>query len=340
MGCGSRAAVIPPLVWASITFLTPAALAQAPPSKAGVVTSTEGQSVLTRAPAPTPLPVKVKDDVLLRDRIDTRENSTVRLLLGGKAVITVRELSGFTVTEEAGRAAVEVKSGKLALGVAKSLLRPGEVIEIRTPNAIAAIRGSAVFVDVGTNASGQPQTLVATLHVSKPVEVSGLTTTGPNVGLNSQQLTTVTGSGATLTIAPPTNLTPAQATMITKAFQAPKSTSQPPPPAVVNKLVTTFTQDAAKAATGLGQSPSVVVAPPSQSSAPQPKVIPPSPPPPVVVAPKAVVAPLPPPPPPPPVVVAPPPVVPAAAPPPPPPPPPPPVLLNPNGVPWFIPPTK
>src|SRR5262245_59756450 len=105
----------------------------AEPYKAGVVTATQGQSTVTRPAVARPLPVKVKDSALARDRIDTQENSIVRLLLGGKAVITVRELAVFTVTEETGRVAVDMKSGKLALGVAKQLLKPGEAVEIRTP---------------------------------------------------------------------------------------------------------------------------------------------------------------------------------------------------------------
>ena len=81
-----------------------------------------------------------------------------------------------------------ISAGKLALGVAKQLLRPGESIEIRTPNAIAAVRGSAIFVDVGTDGRGAQRTVVATLHVSLPVDVSG-GTAGVAVGLASQQIT-------------------------------------------------------------------------------------------------------------------------------------------------------
>ena len=77
----------------------------------------------------------------MRDHIATAEKSVVRVLLGGKALVTVRELSSLTIKEEIGRSTIDLTSGKIAMGVVRQRMRPGEVIEIRTPNAIAAIRG-------------------------------------------------------------------------------------------------------------------------------------------------------------------------------------------------------
>ena len=122
------------------------ALAQEP--KAGVVTTLQGAATVARVPLPQEIPLKFKDDVLYRDRITTKEQSIVRVLLGGKALITVRELSVFTITEEPGRAFVDLDSGKIALAVARQRLRPGEAIEVRTPNAIAAVRGTVMIVEV------------------------------------------------------------------------------------------------------------------------------------------------------------------------------------------------
>jgi hypothetical protein len=90
--------------------------------------------------------VTTMDDVFGRDRISTQESSLVRVLLGGKAILTVRELSQVTISEEPGRAVVTLPDGKVVLAVAKQRLRPGESIEIRTPNAIAAVRGSVLAV--------------------------------------------------------------------------------------------------------------------------------------------------------------------------------------------------
>ncbi len=128
-----------------LSALWPAlALAQQP---AGVVTNLQGQATLNRPVLAKPIPVKMKDDLFVQDRIDTRENSIVRVLLGGKAVVTVRELSSFSITEEPGLARVDLRSGTLAVGVARSLLKPGEAIEIRTPNAVAAVRGSVAVIN-------------------------------------------------------------------------------------------------------------------------------------------------------------------------------------------------
>ncbi|HET7874870.1 MAG TPA: FecR family protein [Methylomirabilota bacterium] len=142
-----------------LTALVPA-LAHAQSSQGvGVVTSLTGQALVARASVPTALRLNFKDDVFERDRISTAEKSVVRILLGGKAVITVRELSQLTITEEVGRATVNLSSGKIAMSVLRSRMKPGEAIEVRTPNAVAAVRGTVLMaesiqgVDGGDNVS-------------------------------------------------------------------------------------------------------------------------------------------------------------------------------------------
>jgi hypothetical protein len=112
----------------------------------GVVTTIDGRATVARPAIPAPLSLKFKDDVFGRDKISTQENSLVRVLLGGKAILTVRELSQVTISEEPGRAVVTLPDGKVVLAVAKQRMRPGESIEIRTPNAVAAVRGSMLSV--------------------------------------------------------------------------------------------------------------------------------------------------------------------------------------------------
>ena len=114
----------------------------------GVVTTLAGTVTVARAALPAPKPLQFKDDVFVRDHIATAEKSVVRVLLGGKALVTVRELSSLTITEETGRSTVDLTSGKIAMGVVRQRMRPGEVIEIRTPNAIAAIRGTVLVVEL------------------------------------------------------------------------------------------------------------------------------------------------------------------------------------------------
>jgi hypothetical protein len=130
---------------------------------AGVVTTVNGDATLLRAVAAAqPVSLRMRDEIFVRDRIQTREHSLVRVLLGGKALITVRELSILTVTEEASRVTVDLQSGKVGVAVVKARMRPGEIIEIRTPNATAAVRGTVFVVEVDPMQPGQAGSAPAT----------------------------------------------------------------------------------------------------------------------------------------------------------------------------------
>jgi hypothetical protein len=139
--------------WMAVIATTSVALLPAPVAAqtseaVGIVTTLDGRATVARPAAPGPLALKFKDDVFGRDRISTEERSLVRVLLGGKAILTVRELSQITIHEEPGRAVVTLPDGKVVLAVQKQRMRPGESIEIRTPNAVAAVRGSLMAVSV------------------------------------------------------------------------------------------------------------------------------------------------------------------------------------------------
>ena len=122
----------------------------------GVVTTLAGNAMVARASLARPQALRFKDDVFVLDRISTAERSIVRVLLGGKALVTVRELSALTITEHTGRSTIDLSSGKIAMGVLRQRMRPGEVIEIRTPNAIAAIRGTVLVVELIPEPGGSP----------------------------------------------------------------------------------------------------------------------------------------------------------------------------------------
>ena len=145
---------------AAILVLLPT-VAGAQPSQ-GVVTMLLGQATLTRRAPATPQPVRFKDDLFEHDRINTAERSLVRVLLRARALITVRELSVFTITEDTRDQTVRLTWGKLAASVAPSRMHSGEAIEIRTPNAIAAVRGTVVVVEVlpPTIPGATPNTLI------------------------------------------------------------------------------------------------------------------------------------------------------------------------------------
>jgi hypothetical protein len=132
--------------------------AQAAP-ELGVVTTLQGQASVARASASGTLPLKFKDAVFDRDRIQTGEESIVKVLMGGKAIVTVRELSVLTITEELGKTTINLSSGKIAVGVAKQRMKPGERLEVHTPNAVAAVRGTVFVVEVtrqGAQVTGGP----------------------------------------------------------------------------------------------------------------------------------------------------------------------------------------
>ena len=205
------------------------AVAQSP--KAGVVTALQGRAIVTRAALPEPAALRFKDDVFVRDRIGTGERSIVRILFGGKALVTVRERSELTVTEEPNRHIVSLPDGKLALNLAKTLVRPGEVVEIHTPNAIVGIRGSFVVVETRL-VSGVRQTDVTAVHVSTPVTVSSPIDPKLSVAITSGQTVSVRGLGAAIVMTPARAITPAEATAAAQAGEIALWASRPIAPTV------------------------------------------------------------------------------------------------------------
>jgi|GEM_PF-701020 len=235
--------------------------AEAQASKAGVVTGVQGQSVAVRKSAPQPILLQLKDDVFVQDRIETREDSVARILLGGKALVTIRELSVFTISEEPGRAVVDLRRGKVALGVAKPLLKPGESVEIRTPNAIAAVRGSSVVVEVD-QVDGEVQTLVAALDVSVPVTVAFLANPAVLTTLTSNHFVVVSRLGPATTSTPVRSLPPGLAARLAKVAEGPKTTR---PGRLPDQAVDAMMEEAARLAESMGQTAALPGSQPSTS---------------------------------------------------------------------------
>ena len=144
------------LTGAAALLLASSALAL---ERVGVVTNVEGVATVARVALPAPRPLQFKDDLFLRDRITTGERSIVRVLLGGKATVTARERSVLTITEVPGVATINLGAGRVAVAVARGLMKPGEVIEIKTPNAVTAIRGTVVIAEVEPAAGGHDSTI-------------------------------------------------------------------------------------------------------------------------------------------------------------------------------------
>jgi hypothetical protein len=229
--------VVPLLLFAPLS-----AFAQSP-SSVGVVTALSGSADVVRASQPrNPEPLKFRDALFLQDRIRTKEESLVRVLLGGKAVLTIRERTELTITEDPGRPTiVEVSSGKIALGVARQRMKPGEAIEVRTPNAIAAVRGTFLIVEVAPAPTAQTGPSVSTFATAVHVLTGIVDVTAGAQQIRVAHLQSVTATGANL--GQLRQLTPAAAQQLTQKFSrspqasAPPQHTQAPPVAVQRALV-------------------------------------------------------------------------------------------------------
>jgi len=180
------------LTGAAALLLASSSFAQ---ERVGVVTTIEGSATVARVALPEPRPLRYKDDLFLRDRITTGERSLVRVLLGGKATVTARERSVLTITEVPGLATIHLGSGRAAVAVVKGLMKPGEVIEIRTPNAVTAIRGTVVIAEVSPAPDGHRSTITILKGL---VDVTKLDKTGapsgPAVKVGALERVTVVGA--------------------------------------------------------------------------------------------------------------------------------------------------
>jgi hypothetical protein len=140
--------------------------------RVGVVTTVIGPVTVARASL-QPEPLKFKDDVFVHDRVTTGEDAITRILLGGKVIVTARERSTLTITEVPGLSTIHLTSGRIAVAVEKSLMKPGERVDIQTPHAVAGVRGTVLIVEA------QPSTSIVTVlrglvHVTRLNSVSGL----------------------------------------------------------------------------------------------------------------------------------------------------------------------
>ena len=181
----------------------------------GVISTISGQATISRTSVPQPVPLQFKDSVFDRDRISTAENSTVRVLMGGKALVTVRELSILTITEQLSRSTVDLQSGKIALGVVQQRMRPGESIEVKTHNAVAAVRGTVIVVEIvraSAQATGGSTGLTTNVHVLRgsavvtPINVPGSSPITVGQLQTYSQIGNVLGSIRPLTAAAVTQL--------------------------------------------------------------------------------------------------------------------------------------
>ena len=262
----------------------------------GVVTALTGRADLKRPQAPE-TPLRLRDHLFVRDVVDTRKESLARILLLGKATVTVRELSRFEILEEtrpdgSERALINLAEGKLRVMVARRLMKPGDEVEIRTPNAVGGVRGTDGIFEVSTLPDGRPLTVItgisgefdATLPTTPPFVARGKTwrrgwlfvaaadavsdAGGPlrvaqgrgfsvTVGLQAQ----VTGPAGAQTLAQ-TVLTQSQLNQAIGLFQINVGATgrNEPPPAATDKVVTAAATTAESETLATGVTPAALVA--------------------------------------------------------------------------------
>jgi hypothetical protein len=192
----------------------------------GVVTAVQGQAQLTRPALAKPALLRQKDDIMLRDVIDTREKSTARMLFGGKATVTMRELSRFEVREEtlsggATRSTIQLTSGAILVNVARQLMKPGDEVIINTNNAVATIRGSMIYAE-----SLEPsQTTFAQISGAATLNCPPPATT-PTTTLTRFTAADIKGLGANCNLSPVRDITNEFAALLLRPFQLPRAVTQ------------------------------------------------------------------------------------------------------------------
>ena len=128
-----------------VLSLATAVLGQGP---AGSVALLEGQATVVRI-GQAPVALKFGDRILAGEQIATGAESLLRVLIGGRAVITVRELSSVTITEEPSKIVISLSANpptgsKVAFMAG---VKPGELHEVRTPNAVVQIARHLMIVE-------------------------------------------------------------------------------------------------------------------------------------------------------------------------------------------------
>ncbi|MBI3030526.1 MAG: FecR domain-containing protein [Candidatus Rokubacteria bacterium] len=169
---------------------------------AGQVMAVAGPVTVARADV-IPRQIKFRDSLYWRDVVEARKNGIARVLLGGKATVTVRELSRLELREEKRvegvRYVADLVSGRIRASVARMLMRPGDQVEVWTFNTVASVRGTDFIVEtverpvqapafgllgvrevahgVGDSAAASGETVVVTLSglvdVSNPLAETG-----------------------------------------------------------------------------------------------------------------------------------------------------------------------
>jgi hypothetical protein len=225
--------------------------------RAGVVTTLEGHVTVTRASLPQPARLKFKDDIFVRDRVATSKDSVARILLGGRAVVTVREFSTVTITEAPGVATIDVAAGRVAVAVAGEKMRAGDRVEVKTPNAVAGIRGTVIVAEVFGIDHSVVTVLKGTIDVTR---LDNGRLVGAATIVNALQMVTIANRAP---VSAPAHVAPTAARQLGQEFRlAPPRVIPPAATAAVNAAeVARAAKDAAKPSHRMAIDPRVLGTP-------------------------------------------------------------------------------
>ena len=243
MGTAKRAIglLLPMLVVGSTLALT----ASSEEIPAGRVSALQGTASVTRVSAKQSLPLRFSDNVYLHDQIATGDASLAKILLGGKAVLTVRERSIVRITEMPNVSTVTVTSGRTHINVLRERMQAGDVVEIRTPNATAAIRGTIVVTEVEPDAEGTRSTItVLHGHIDVTQLDAAGTPTGQTVSVRDLQQVIAVGSRLSTPLSIPRH----SAERLAAGFKIQLRT----PPAATSALAPTQVQQAVQQLSAVG----------------------------------------------------------------------------------------
>jgi FecR-like protein len=127
----------------------------------GFYTAVLGQASVTHPGEARVLPVKLHDEVLFKDVIQTQNESRARALFQDDSMLTVGENSRVEIDEyiynqdvNVRRAIVKLMQGQVRALVSKVFKANGSRFEIHTPSAVAAARGTYFTVWVKNGQSG------------------------------------------------------------------------------------------------------------------------------------------------------------------------------------------
>ena len=206
-----------------------AQLADAQALTMGVVTALTGSATVERGSMPTPVPLRFRDSLAARDRITTDNASKLRILIASKGVLTMLERSTLAIDEAPATETLEIHRGRIALHVATDRMKAGEKIDVVTPNAIAAVRGTVLVAEVwrAEACSADPEGIVSRFTVlAGTVDVAWRgAMTGPAASLRRPEMIIISRCAPRIA---PHLLAESEAAALAAEFNAPARSGPPP----------------------------------------------------------------------------------------------------------------